>query len=772
MPSHFRGVFLLWAFAVAPAVRDLAAQTFQLSATDLADSAAMTRSMPRLAADVLAEYRDSNRDRFLDNVFGLQMLSGAYEDALASLIELRSALANAPPHVRAARVQYEVLARARIMEQNGQLFRDAFSEVFRETFVTLDDESAAWAARAFLVSAGAAANDLLWATPDQTGQNTVSLDAALTLLHVYKAVDAYRAFASLPPALVAEDDARRYSIQADVQVATPDGATVCALIVRPRQSSARLPALLQFTIYADSVAPLREALLAAAHGYLGVIGYTRGKVCSPDRPVPYVHDGSDAAALIDWIATQAWSDGRVGMYGGSYSGFTAWAAAKHMPPALRAIMVGAPVGPGIDVPMEGNISWNFVYQWPFYTANNRFLDNATYFDNARWNRLFREWYRSGKPYETLPEIDGTPNPIFADWIAHPDLDEYWRGMIPQGNEYTNIGIPILQTAGYFFGGPGAAVYYFLQHTKHDPGAEHYLLIGPYDHFQAQRGVVTALGDTATYFAGYVIDPAARIDILADLRYQWFDYALRGAPRPALLADRVNYQVMGGNCWRHAPSIAAMADNRFRLYLSAARSGERYTLSRTPGVVGTSIPQVVDLADRSDVNRRPVGGLMDTVIDTANAITLMSEPLTEPIEVSGLLSGHLDVIANKRDFDFSITPYELTADGEYFQLAPYTSRASYVLSLQNRHLLTPGQVEQLDFESNLRMISRRVGAGSRVVIVLSIVKNPAQQINYGTGGSVSAESIDDAVDPLSIRWLHDSYVEFPTAHVRSCHAVVR
>jgi len=71
-------------------------------------------------------------------------------------------------------------------------------------------------------------------------------------------------------------------------------------------------------------------------------------------------------------------------------------------------------------------------------------------------------------------------------------------MIPQGREYANITIPVLQTAGYFFGGPGAAVWYLLEHYRHNPRAQHYLFIGPYDHLQAQRGVVTALGDTATF----------------------------------------------------------------------------------------------------------------------------------------------------------------------------------------------------------------------------------------------------------------------------------
>ena len=79
------------------------------------------------------------------------------------------------------------------------------------------------------------------------------------------------------------------------------------------------------------------------------------------------------------------------MYGGSYEGFTAWATTKRMPKGLKAIMTGAPVAPGIDVPMENNVFWNFVYPWTFYTTNDKALDNATYNDNARWARLNREW---------------------------------------------------------------------------------------------------------------------------------------------------------------------------------------------------------------------------------------------------------------------------------------------------------------------------------------------------------------------------------------------
>ena len=158
-------------------------------------------------------------------------------------------------------------------------------------------------------------------------------------------------------------------------VRTPDGTGISTLIVRPAKP-APLPALLTFTIYANDDWAWADAKKAAAYGYAGVVAYTRGKGRSSDAILPLEHDGADASAVIAWIAKQAWNDGRVGMYGGSYSGYTAWAASKHRPAALKAIAASATMAPGIDVPMEGGIFVNFMYPWPLYVASNRTLDDA------------------------------------------------------------------------------------------------------------------------------------------------------------------------------------------------------------------------------------------------------------------------------------------------------------------------------------------------------------------------------------------------------------
>jgi len=422
-------------------------------------------------------------------------------------------------------------------------------------------------------------------------------------------------------------------------------------------------------------------------------------------------------------------------------------------------MIGAPVAPGIDVPMEGNVFWNFVYPWPFYTLTNKTLNNETYNDRARWAKLDHDWYASGRPYRDLDKIDGTPNPIFDRWISHPSYDAYWQGMIPYREEFSRISIPVLETAGYYYGGPGAAVYYLSQHVRYRPDAQHYLIIGPYDHFMAQRGTANAEGDVDS-IDGYQLDSVAKID-LTEVRYRWFDYTLKGGAKPAVLGDKINYEVTGANVWKHAPSIAAMAADSARYYLSAERDGSAdhaYRLS-TAATAG-AIPLFVDLADRRDVDAQmPGGGVQDKGLDSANGLVFISEPLATPSEMSGLFSGHLEFTANKSDFDFEVRLFELSSDGDYLQLAPYWSRASYVQDLTHRNLLVAGRRQSLDFRS-VRLMSRQLRAGSRVVAVLSIIKEPGREINYGTGKEVTDESSADAQTPLQISWFGGSYLDLP------------
>jgi putative CocE/NonD family hydrolase len=747
------------------------AQQIEFPRGGAANDAALARAVPDVARQVLATYADTSRDTYLDNRFRLQLVSGRYAEAGETADTLRRLRLIVNPRRAAALLPYRIYSRAKAREVATRLsFDDAFRQSFRVAVGELDDVSAAvqvpWV---FGTSLQRLQGNLRAALDRQQGKTSMTLTDAVDLVRSYLAVEAYGSFQPLIADLQDEDDRRRYLIERDLLVRTTDGAAVCTLVVRPRAASGPLPALLNFTIYADPDQNMAEARRTASHGYAGVEGLTRGKGCSPDAPVPIEHDGTDAAAVIDWISRQKWSDGRVGMYGGSYEGFTQWAAAKHMPRALKAMMPSVTFAPGVDFPMDGNVFMNYAYPWPFYTTNLKTLDNTTYYDTERWDRLNRDWYVGGRPYRELDRIDGTPNPFFDRWLEHPSYDAYWQAVIPYRKEFARIDIPVLTTTGYYDSGQIGALYYFAQHHRHNPTAKHYLVIGPYDHVGGQRGTISPTGTTLNDLRGYQLDSVAQIDI-GELRYQWFDYVFKGGPRPALLEDKVNYQVMGANVWKHAPSIAAMSDQTLRFYLSPAPSGDAHRL-RAQKPAGTAfVTQTVDLADRTDVARMSPGGdiidqalddwsILDKAPNIGHGIEFASDALTKPTEVSGLFSGRLDLIASKRDFDLSVTLFERTAGGEYFQLSYYWARASYAGDRSHRRLLLPGKRQRLPFQSG-RLTSRQLPAGSRLVVVLGVIKQAGEQINYGTGKDVSDETIADANEPLEIQWLGDSFIDVP------------
>src|SRR5687768_10675312 len=188
----------------------------------------------------------------------------------------------------------------------------------------------------------------------------------------------------------------------DILIKTRDGATLSAVLALPEpRPTDRVPAILQFTIYANPQQQKAEAEELAARGYAGVVAYSRGKGQSPDAIVPYEHEATDAHAVVDWISKQPWSDGRVGMIGGSYSGFTAWAAAKRKHPALRAIAVSAAAIPGHGLPMHNNVFLSANYAWTFHVTNNKTVDDSMYADGQRWNKMTHGWFASGRPYREL-----------------------------------------------------------------------------------------------------------------------------------------------------------------------------------------------------------------------------------------------------------------------------------------------------------------------------------------------------------------------------------
>jgi putative CocE/NonD family hydrolase len=728
-----------------------AGPVFEFHAPASADDPATGAAMRDLAERLIPVYQDPDPDRYLASLSALQMAAGNYSAAYESRQSLRDRRRRLDAGRPAGRdVVFDLYARAKAAEaENRVSFPEAFTQAYKDVIPQLNDHDAYTVMQLFGTSPAGYRYSLQKLLDQQRADDSIGESEAVALIRAYLAFDAYRSFSPIVASLDAEEDRRRYAVDDQILIKTPDGASIAAVLVRPRSLSKPLSTLLEFTIYTSQ----NYAKECAAHGYVGVVAYTRGTHGSPHHVVPYQLDGDDARAVINWIIKQPWSDGRVGMYGDGYSGFTPWAAAKRMPPALKAIATSAATAPGIDVPMEGSIFQNSAYRWSSYVTNTKPSDENTYYDDALWRALDQKWYISGSRYRDMGLLHGKPNPIFIRWLNHPSYDRYWQKMIPYREQFANINIPVLTMTGYYAGSEPGALYYFTQHHRYNPHADHTLVIGPYDDAVMQRGPLAVL-------QGYQVDSAALVDF-RELRYQWFDHVFKGSTMPSLLQNQLNYEVMGANEWHHAPSLEAMAKGSLKFYLDATVSGDGYRLTQHRNSKAAFVRQTVSLADRSDAGWTPSLDLISTSLAARNSVMFVSEPLAKPTEFNGVFSGRLDFTVNKMDMDLHVILYERQASGDYIRLFSPTDeiRASYAGDRVHRHLLKAGERQELSFTSD-RMTSRRLQQGSRLVMILGINKRPDREVNYGTGNDVSEESIVDGKIPVKIRWHNDSYIEIP------------
>ena len=534
----------------------------------------------------------------------------------------------------------------------------------------------------------------------------------------------------------------KYIIDDSLQITMRDGAKVSATMVSRRDVTQRQPVILMCDIYPTESNEML-AKYCAQHGYIGIIADTRGKRLSKEDIEPFEHDANDAYDIIDWISKQSWCNGKVGMYGGSYLGFSQWAAVKKVHPALKTIVPQVAVGPGIDFPATMGVHTGYSLLWLHYVMNNKMTDQEEFADTKKWRDTYNKWYSSGRAFDALDTMEGRTNKIFHRWLAHPSYDAYWQHMVPWQHEFANIHIPVLTITGYWDDDQRGAMYYFDQHRQYLPGNDDYLVIGPYDHFGAQRMPQRIV-------SGYAIDSAAYINI-TDLVFHWFDYVMKDSAKPVLLKDKINFEVMGTNEWRHVPSLAQMNNDTVTFYLSNIHEGNTYKLVGSPEINSKPIEQKIDFADRTDTGTNDeLDMITDSTFNSARCLKFVSDPLKEPMTINGSFIADLNVMINKKDMDIFIGLYQQLPNGRYLMLSESVARCSYIRDRSKRVLLKPGKTENILFD-NTYFTSRKLETGSRIVLVIGANKNRNFEINYGTGKDVSKETIKDAKVPLDVKW---------------------
>jgi putative CocE/NonD family hydrolase len=533
-----------------------------------------------------------------------------------------------------------------------------------------------------------------------------------------------------------------YNIQDSVLIPTRDGHFISSIIVRRKENKEALPVVLFYTTYYQGPGDSFFGKISADRDYVGVVAYSRGIRANIDDYFPYEHDGADVYDVIDWISKQPWCNGKVGMFGGSYTGFVQWSTAKKLHPALKTIVPQVAVMPGFDVPMENNVHLAFTLGWANDILNYPKLSED----------LNQNWFIKGTSYRSLDSLAGEPNKIFQKWLLHPDYDSYWRSLVPTPSEYANIDIPILCTTGYYDGAQVAALQYVKQYYKYNRTRDLYFVIGPYDHFGAQRQ------RPALNLMGYDIDSVANTS-MRELAFQWFDYILKGKNKPEILRDKINYEVMGANVWKHAPTFERANNDTITFFLSDRKEGTGYLLTPEKPWQKNYLRQTADFNDRTTQNNYFTPFIINDSIDVSTGVLFRTKPFEKTFSMNGRFLGSLVTSINKKDMDVSIAFYEQMPNGKYFYLTRYLGRASYAKDNSKRQLLKPNEETKIAFDKT-RFVSKQISKGSRLAIILNVNKHPYEEINYGTGKAVSDETIADAKEPLQIKWFIDSYIKVP------------
>ena len=716
------------------------AQDIPFKKLNLSDATAISNQM-KLLANSISTDNSSKLD-----VFKYQLIGGKYKEAL---VTFQKRIKETPKDQR----QYLDVYMHYVKAKFSLNFKDEFKISYRNYLKKSDDLQVLKIDEALIIRDP---SDYYISNFNNTYRslksNSLSQQTIKDLVKKYFLKTVFSSTRNIYFKEIKEDHKRRYIVNDSIIIPTKDGAEVpVVLIQRKGNTITKNASILISSIYAGTNET--SAMLAASKGYNGVIMNTRGKRLSKGPIIPFEYEHTDVYEVLEWVSNQSWSNKKIGMFGGSYDGFSQWASMKHkVHPALKTIVPMVSVAPGIEYPMENNVLHNFSYSWYFYVTNNKMLDFEVVNDYQRWNTLKNTWYKTGVAFNKLDSLDGYVNKSWNNYMAHPSYDDYWKNMIPYKQEFTKINIPILTITGYYDDSQRGAMYYFNEHHKYVKNTNHYLVVGPYDHWTAQNR-------PADYLRNYKLDDAAQIDIRYDLTFEWFDHILRGKKKPSILKDKVNFQVMDTDTWMHKSSLSAMTNDTLKFHLNGIKKGDFYYLTDKTNT--SKVDLLVDFKDRETMNNTEYypWPLEREKINLKDGLTFQSDELKEDVIINGSFLGDLEFIINKKDVDFSVILYQLTPEGKYFHLSYYIGRASYAKSREKRELLKQHQLNKVHFE-NSKLISKKLVKGSRIVAVVNVNKNFNSQINYGTGKDVNTESIKDARVPLKITFTGNSSISLP------------
>jgi len=549
------------------------------------------------------------------------------------------------------------------------------------------------------------------------------------------------------PLMTAESFAVK--VERNFEAKMRDGVTLRADIYRP-DAEGKFPILLQRTPYNKlSWGPDIDFFYkATARGYVVVVQDVRGRYASEGEWYPFVHEAEDGYETVEWAASLPYSNGKVGMFGGSYVGATQMLAASAHPPHLAGICPGFTASNYHDgwVYQSGAFEQWFSESWSSGLAQdtlNRAISKAT---NARKGENVLPL--TGYPLFNL-STPGTADastsalaPYFLDWLAHPAYDDYWKRLALE-DRYPDFRVPALHTAAWhdiFLGGTLRNYAGMKAHAATDEARQgQHLLVTVGGH----AGEGRKIGDLD-------FGPEAAKYDENDTTLRWYDFLFKGVQNE-FAGKHVKIFVMGLNQWREEDDwpLARAKITKFFLHSKGAANSTHGDGSLSPS---TPASEPADKFRYDPGNPVPtVGGPLccdwghlapgprdqRTLEERNDVLTYSTAPLDRDLEVTGPLRLELFASSSAIDTDFTAKLVDVYPDGSAFNLTEGILRAKYRNSQERSELLTPGKIYSLALD--LWATSNVFRAGHRIQLEISSSNFPRFDRNLNTGESAATSA---------------------------------
>ena len=563
------------------------------------------------------------------------------------------------------------------------------------------------------------------------------------------------------------------SVSSQTNVPTPmrDGAILRADVYRP-SGAGSYPTLLQRIPYGKHTPRYRSLYLdpmrALDRGYAVVIQEVRGRHVSDGEWLPYVHEAEDGFDTIDWIASQPWCDGNVGMFGISYHGATQWLAATEAHPALKTIIPGVTADSYYD-------SWTYhggVFNlWSGGWAASFALDDLGGRANVHAEAMasLREWRRDAfamarhLPLNDMPALRQVAD-YYYDWLNHTTYDDYWKAISPR-EKFDRVTVPALNQGGWYDGFIRGTIrcYEGMRERGATEAArtQQHLLIGPWLH-QPLPDPFAGSGYFGPSASGAAID-------WHGMQLAWFDRWLRGEDNGVDSDPGVYIFVMGANEWRAEERWPIPDAETMTLFL---RSGGGANTLNGDGSLSADPPGASESPDRftyDPANPVPTHGgahlsgipgvfevgVQDQrgVESREDVLVYTSAPLERDTEVTGHVTLDLWATTEAQDTHWTAKLVDVHPDGRALNICDGILRAASRDSLESPSPVNPGEayLYRLDVGPT-SMVFRK---GHSVRLEVSSSNYPAYALHTGL-------PIHDSADtrPVTQTVLHDA--DYPSA----------